>query len=107
LQELSRHRVASLSVKSTRYTLKELKAEEQFSFNDLDRVDKYIVLTSSDDVNRASIEALNRTQSLLKGGYPGFGKMLYPKSLLKTWGLTLGHKIVRRLKNFLKILEPS
>jgi len=30
LQELARHRMASLSVKSTRYTLKELKEEETF-----------------------------------------------------------------------------
>ena len=31
LQELARHRIASLSVKSTRYTLKELKNEEIFT----------------------------------------------------------------------------
>ena len=30
LQELARHRIASLSVKSTRYTLKELENEEPF-----------------------------------------------------------------------------
>lgn len=30
LQELARHRIASYSVKSTRYTLKELKEEEPF-----------------------------------------------------------------------------
>lgn len=30
LQELARHRIASLSVKSTRYTLKELKKEKYF-----------------------------------------------------------------------------
>jgi thymidylate synthase (FAD) len=30
LQELARHRIASLSVKSTRYTLKELKDEAPF-----------------------------------------------------------------------------
>jgi len=91
LQELSRHRVASLSVKSTRYTLKELKTEEQFSFNDLDRVDKYIVLTSSEDVNRASIEALNRLQSLLKSGISNdIAKYALPESY-KT-ELTLDNK---------------
>ncbi len=91
MQELSRHRVASLSVKSTRYTLKELKTEEQFSFNDLDRVDKYIVLTSSEDVNRASIEALNRLQSLLKSGISNdIAKYALPESY-KT-ELTLDNK---------------
>jgi thymidylate synthase (FAD) len=34
LQELARHRIASLSVKSTRYTLKELKNEEHFMNDD-------------------------------------------------------------------------
>jgi thymidylate synthase (FAD) len=101
LQELSRHRVASLSVKSTRYTLKELKAEEQFSFNDLDRVDKYIVLTSSDDVNRASIEALNRLQSLLKSGISNdIAKYALPESYKTelTWTIN-----ARSLQNFLKL----
>lgn len=32
LQELARHRIASLSVKSTRYTLKELKIQNLFAF---------------------------------------------------------------------------
>ncbi len=101
LQELSRHRVASLSVKSTRYTLKELKAEEQFSFNELDRVDKYIVLTSSDDVNRASIEALNRLQSLLKSGISNdIAKYALPESYKTelTWTIN-----ARSLQNFLKL----
>ncbi len=101
LQELSRHRVASLSVKSTRYTLKELKAEEQFSFNDLDRVDKYIVLTSSEDVNRASIEALNRLQSLLKSGISNdIAKYALPESYKTelTWTIN-----ARSLQNFLKL----
>ncbi len=41
LQELSRHRMASLSVKSTRYTLKELKKEEPFSVSMCQRAQKY------------------------------------------------------------------
>ena len=37
LQELSRHRMTSPSVKSTRYTLKELKSEEPFTnYTDID-----------------------------------------------------------------------
>lgn len=44
LQELARHRMASLSVKSTRYTLKELKNEESFTCKDLERASKYLVL---------------------------------------------------------------
>ena len=38
LQELARHRIASLSVKSTRYTLKELKRAYTFYDKDLDNL---------------------------------------------------------------------
>ena len=46
LQELARHRIASLSVKSTRYTLKELNREESFLNNNkaTERAKKYIKL---------------------------------------------------------------
>jgi len=63
LQELVRHRHASYSVKSTRYTLKELKKEENF-FNKNDyengnkRARKYIVFTGN------SIVDLNNVYSL-------------------------------------------
>ena len=59
LQELARHRIASLSVKSTRYTLKELAKEDSFeAIGELDklseseafklslRANKYLVLTT-------------------------------------------------------------
>jgi thymidylate synthase (FAD) len=68
LQELARHRIASLSVKSTRYTLKELKGEEPFKLDEFKRASKYIVLTRNRDVDNASIEALNNLQKLLKQG---------------------------------------
>jgi len=59
LQELARHRMASLSVKSTRYTLKELKNIEPFEEDDFEGVSKFIVLTGNEDVDSASIKALN------------------------------------------------
>ena len=43
LQELARHRIASLSVKSTRYTLKELKKEEKFEVGQFERASKFIL----------------------------------------------------------------
>lgn len=48
LQELARHRIASLSVKSTRYTLKELKGEEPFCQDmvDLDHPRHYLTATA-------------------------------------------------------------
>ena len=68
LQELARHRMASLSVKSTRYTLKELKEETPFSTEDIQRAKKYIVMTDSALVNEMSIKALENLRQLLVSG---------------------------------------
>lgn len=61
LQELARHRMASLSVKSTRYTLKELRKEDSFlPFNEenLLRANKYICISKDNLVTEKSINAL-------------------------------------------------
>lgn len=75
LQEFSRHRVQSLTVKSTRYTLaKDLKSEEPFlsslensgllgefgvfTEEAVQRANKYIVLTGDDNVDYASLMSL-------------------------------------------------
>ncbi len=68
LQELARHRMASLSVKSTRYTLKELKEETPFSTEDIQRAKKYIVMTDSALVNEMSIKAIENLRQLLVSG---------------------------------------
>jgi len=89
LQELARHRIASPSVKSTRYTLKEVKDSESFekpytSFKTMildngDRVknktfdiekaranaDKFLVWTGDDDVDRYSIYALENLRKVM------------------------------------------
>ncbi|MDD2399945.1 MAG: FAD-dependent thymidylate synthase, partial [Sulfurovum sp.] len=51
LQELARHRMASLSVKSTRYTLKELKECEPFGEQDYKEASRFIVLTNNEAVD--------------------------------------------------------
>ena len=69
LQEVARHRHASISVKSTRYTLKELKDETSFlpdTEENYDRVSDYCVLTGSSDVNYSIIEALEKLSQQLK-----------------------------------------
>lgn len=79
LQELARHRTARLTVKSSRYTLKELKVEPPFTlYTDLDtqeyteqgfeRASKYLVLTSDTRVNRMSILALDNLRDLIEAG---------------------------------------
>ncbi|WP_169777170.1 FAD-dependent thymidylate synthase [Campylobacter mucosalis] len=65
LQELARHRIASLSVKSTRYTLKELKKEPKFELNDFENASRYIVLTGNELVDNASIKALENLREIL------------------------------------------
>ena len=65
LQELARHRVASLSVKSTRYTLKELKKELKFELGDFERAQKFLVLTGDETVDNASIKALENLREIL------------------------------------------
>ena len=65
LQELARHRVASLSVKSTRYTLKELKKEAKFELDDFERAARFIVLTGDETVDNASIKALENLREIL------------------------------------------
>lgn len=67
LQELARHRMASLSVKSTRYTLKELRNETEFKLDDFARASKYIVLTKNEAVDNASIKALENLREILQG----------------------------------------
>ena len=65
LQELSRHRIASYSVKSTRYTLKELKNEAPFTQDDENRASKYVVLTDNNIVNSIIIKNLDNLRTLL------------------------------------------
>jgi len=74
LQELARHRSANLSVKSSRYTLNELKHEKQFKFLFLitkeqkARANEYLVFTGHDDVDRAAILALENLRRLVNSG---------------------------------------
>jgi len=76
LQELVRHRTARLTVKSSRYTLNELKHEGSFYNTDTsldatfrwDVVEKYCVLTSNSAVNFAIAKALSNLQQLIEDG---------------------------------------
>lgn len=101
LQELARHRMASLSVKSTRYTLKELKEENSFNENDFDRAKKYLVLTGNRLVDNMSITALNNLQKVLKDGISNdIAKYCLPESYKTelTWTIN-----ARSLQNFLSL----
>ena len=101
LQELARHRMASPSVKSTRYTLKELKNAEPFDENDYEGAEKFIVLTKNNLVDTASIKALNNLQSILKEGVGNdLAKFCLPESYKTelTWTIN-----ARSLQNFIEL----
>jgi len=101
LQELARHRVASLSVKSTRYTLKELKNADAFNETDFEGASKFIVLTGNEFVDSASIKALNNLQALLKKGISNdIAKYALPECYKTelTWTVN-----ARSLQNFLSL----
>lgn len=101
LQELARHRLASPSVKSSRYTLKELKDELSFGAGDLARAEKYLVMTENEAVNLASLKALeNLRQILLSGVSNDIAKYCLPEAYKTelTWTIN-----ARSLQNFLAL----
>jgi thymidylate synthase (FAD) len=101
LQELARHRIASLSVKSTRYTLKELKNEESFTCKDFDRAEKYLVFTGTQLVDEMSIQALENLRAVLHSGVSNDkAKYCLPECYKTelTWSVN-----ARSLQNFLSL----
>lgn len=101
LQELARHRMASLSVKSTRYTLKELKSEEIFTYKEYERASKYLVLTGNEMVDSMSIKALENLRLVLVQGISNDkAKYCLPESYKTelTWTIN-----ARSLQNFITL----
>ena len=108
LQELARHRMASLSVKSTRYTLKELKEETSFIYDNgfdhqfyFDKAKKYVVLTGILEVDKAIVYSLDNLRQLIKKGIKNDkAKYALPDAYKTelTWTINL-----RSLQNFLEL----
>ena len=110
LQELARHRIASLSVKSSRYTLKELKDETSFwdalsdsgfPYLNKRRAEKYLVMVKNPYVNDASIEALDKLRTIIADGTSNDeAKYCMPEAYRTqlTWSINL-----RSLQNFLSL----
>jgi len=78
LQEFVRHDdLLAITVKSTRYTLKELKNEKPFFVDvknerqyDLERAKNYVILTDVIEVNHFIVEALENLRQLVISGLP-------------------------------------
>jgi len=113
LQELARHRIASLSVKSTRYTLKELKEEESFvrGINgyheyDIERAKKYLVFPPHaqqyDLVWQCQVRQLDMLRELLSNGKDSNDVLKY--CLVESYKTSLTWSInMRSLQNFLSL----
>ncbi|TLD96349.1 FAD-dependent thymidylate synthase [Helicobacter jaachi] len=104
LQELARHRMASFSVKSSRYTLKELKNLPSFlpaNAENLARAEEFIVLTSNEQVNLASLHALeNLRQILCNNVNNDIAKFAMPESYRTELSFSIN---ARSLQNFLAL----
>jgi thymidylate synthase (FAD) len=114
LQELARHRIASYSVKSTRYTLKELKEEKPFQVwtgnengttreEEIERVKKYCVLHPNgfvDDYEQLG-NSLSYLSEQLKDGRPNDRvKYMLPEAYKTSLVWTIN---ARSLQNFLEL----
>ena len=101
LQELSRHRHTSPSVKSTRYTLKELRDEKEFKENDFKNASRYLVLCGNEKVDNASIKALENLRQILQESISlDLAKYCLPESYKTELTLTIN---ARSLQNFLSL----
>ena len=103
LQELARHRISSFSVKSSRYTLKELRKEESFSSgNDfIKRAEKYLVFTNNIEVNNANIKALESLRLCVVNNVSNdIAKYCMPESYKTSLVWTIN---ARSLQNFLSL----
>lgn len=104
LQELARHRMASYSVKSSRYTLKELKDEPTFMpINEINsqRAEKFVVFTNNAKVDRASIHALENLREILVENISNdIAKFAMPESYRTELSFSIN---ARSLQNFLSL----
>lgn len=116
LQELARHRIASYTVKSTRYTLKELKKAPTIydgypedagclDFYDMETASKFVVLTGNECVDGGIVHTLYWLQdSLLSGTANDIAKYCLPEAYKTALVMTIN---ARSLQNFISLRTNS
>lgn len=117
LQELARHRIASLSVKSTRYTLGKLKNYSSFFESDHNTLPvfegfeefktlnvspyEFIIKTESEEVNVVNIQALENLRILISKNIKNdYVKYAIPESFRTSLSYTIN---ARSLQNLLEL----
>ena len=123
LEQLARHRLFSFTVKSTRYTLQELKNEEPFcsyriidkegkdnleiygTYEQKERASKYIYLTDVNSTDTKSISALELLrQEIIDGTKRDVAKYCLPECYKTSLTLTGNARV---LQNFLSLRTDS
>jgi len=102
LQELARHRHISLSVRSSRYTLKELRVEAPFRslLDDASRAEKYVYFTGNVAVDGASLWALENLRALVSEEISNdIAKFALPESYKTDLVLTCNLRELRHVLN--------
>lgn len=99
LQELARHRIASYSVKSSRYTLKELKRYELAT--DKTMLDTFLVSTGSEGIDERNVLQLREVIGALNSGISNdYVKYMLPEAYKTSITWTIN---ARSLQNFLAL----
>jgi len=109
LQEFVRHDdLLAITVKSTRYTLKELKNEKEFikeNVCDFKRAEKYVVLTGNAMIDVTIIQELEKLRYLLNQNISNdIAKYVIPESYKTEFIVTLPK---RNFENFLKLRDSK
>jgi len=100
LQELVRTRIASYTVKSSRYTLKELSKEDVFNIDD-NRWKKYLYVSDDIRINNININTLNILKELLDNNVSNdIAKYVMPEAYLTSLTMTIN---IRSLRNLLAL----
>ena len=116
LQEICRHRISSYTIKSSRYTLQELKKEQPFcsfeilegdllhTYNTKEQVERasnFLKFTGEESVDIKSIASLELLrQELIKGTSNDIAKYCMPEAYKTSLVMTIN---ARALQNFLEL----
>lgn len=104
LQELARHRIASYTVKSTRYTLKELKGASLNWEENFGDADNFLVKTGNRDIDQQNLETLRELRQWV-GTYPNdIVKYMLPEAYKTALVMTIN---ARSLQNFISLRTNS
>jgi thymidylate synthase (FAD) len=102
LQEWARHRMQSMTVKSTRWTLSELKGKDSFILHQFDfgRASKYVYLLGDIEIDMVTVRALENVRKLVENGVSNDkAKMAIPEAYLCDLRVTINMRSLQNMWN--------